>query len=529
MAESNNHGELDHLLSRLANGDATPEDIEELEARLDGDQAAQQRYVHYLDLHAELADRAAQSDPSLVPGGTDKKSLSRLVLSFALAASVLLAVGVMLGNWIGGRTNSNLAAPTEPAERTDDGVAVLTHAVDVEWLSDNPPQPEEILSPGRLQFRQGLVQIEFYSGARLLVSGPADLEIVSVNRAICRTGKMRAFVPPLARGFTIVSSQFELVDQGTEFAMQVDEHGESLVHVFDGEVELYPPGDKRAIADAQRLFGGDGVAWDAAGKQSKFDVNVDEFPSFKDVRELKQTASQRRFAVWKKWSQALKDNPRVAVYYDFEEDGGTLLDRCPLELHGVVIGCERVSGRWQDKGALEFKRPSDRVRVELPGSYDTITFSAWIRVDALTDRPQGLLLTDGYEIGRVHWQISPEGTLRLGVRLPSEKRKLLASGYGSPVLFSPRRLGIWSFLGTVYDRRAGEVRHYLNGHEVSTEKLVFDQPLQIGVGEIGNWGVPIGRDEHVIRNFVGRIDEFIIWNTALTGDEIRDIYWQTRP
>jgi hypothetical protein len=42
------------------------------------------------------------------------------------------------------------------------------------------------------------------------------------------------------------------------------------------------------------------------------------------------------------------------------------------------------------------KRPGDRVRLYLPGSYDALTLSGCLRVDALPKRPQALLLKDGY-------------------------------------------------------------------------------------------------------------------------------------
>ena len=88
-------------------------------------------------------------------------------------------------------------------------------------------------------------------------------------------------------------------------------------------------------------------------------------------------------------------------------------------------------------------------------------------MNALPGRSQGLLLTEKYEVGRLHWHIHQLGTLRLGVRIPSENARYGATGYGSPALFTPRKIGIWTFLCTVYDRKGGTLRHYLNGKEVS--------------------------------------------------------------
>ena len=75
------------------------------------------------------------------------------------------------------------------------------------------------------------------------------------------------------------------------------------------------------------------------------------------------------------------------------------------------------------------------------------------------------------------------------------------------------------------------VRHYLNGKEVSEHVFDYGRPLQIGVGDIGNWSVPakMRTGPGPPRNFVGAMDEMTIWNVTLSPDEIHDIYQQHRP
>ncbi len=75
------------------------------------------------------------------------------------------------------------------------------------------------------------------------------------------------------------------------------------------------------------------------------------------------------------------------------------------------------------------------------------------------------------------------------------------------------------------------VRHYLNGKEVSEHVFDFGRPLQIGIGDIGNWSVPakMRKGPSPPRNFVGAMDEMTIWNVALSPDEINEIYQQHRP
>ncbi len=59
-------------------------------------------------------------------------------------------------------------------------------------------------------------------------------------KAKCRFGQMRVHVPPHARGFKLMTPDAKVVDLGTEFGLKVSDSGKSDVHVFDGEVEVYP-------------------------------------------------------------------------------------------------------------------------------------------------------------------------------------------------------------------------------------------------------------------------------------------------
>ena len=544
MGETQGKSGLDQLLARLVDGDATANDIVALEALLDGSADAQRRYVHYLDLHQELLARESDGlQPDLLERSsgeshdTTRSSVPRtkVAVLFALAAALLVAVGLGIGRWMSlpsgddwvAHQGVDISRSAQTAEESDDGVAVLTHAVDAEWLSDDPPHTGSILSPGRLKLSHGLIQVEFYNGVQLLVEGPADLEIQSVASVICREGRLRSRVPLNATGFTVLTPKFELVDLGTEFAVDVASDGRSDVHVFDGEVELYLPDGKRKPDDRRVLLGGDAMAWSTEGTKTSRAAAPEAFTSFEAIRLQEQMASDLRFENWQQWNSSLRDDPRLVSRYDFQSNGATLIDSSATQAHGTIIGCEWTSGRWPEKRALEFKRPGDRVRIDVPGRFDSLTISAWVRVDALPSRRQSLLLTDGYEVSRLHWQIGPEGELRIGSRGLSTTRH--SGGYASPPVFTPRQVGVWNLVCSTYDRTTRTVTHWFNGSPVFTRSLEVEQPIRIGTAEIGNWGIPLKPERRAIRNFVGRIDELTIWNTALGKDEITDLYHSSRP
>ena len=107
-------------------------------------------------------------------------------------------------------------------EPTDDSVAVLLQAPGAVWdTTDVPPRVGAPLRPGRIHLKAGTAHIEFYSGATVILQGPAEFELVSQFRANCTLGKLRATVPPAAQGFVIGAPHVDLVDRGTEFGLTV--------------------------------------------------------------------------------------------------------------------------------------------------------------------------------------------------------------------------------------------------------------------------------------------------------------------
>jgi hypothetical protein len=189
-------------------------------------------------------------------------------------------------------------------------------------------------------------------------------------------------------------------------------------------------------------------------------------------------------------------------------------------LNGAIIGCRWTEGRWKGKDALEFKHPGDRVRLNIAGKFDSLTYSAWVRIDGL-DRPfSALMLTDGYDVGEAHWQLRDDGRLLLGVQTPEGH-----VAYDSQPILNIKHLGRWIHLATVYDSESRQVVHYINGECVGNTKIETNEfKLQFGKSEIGNWGTPMSYSPQKIRNFNGQIDEFTLFQTALTADEIQSLY-----
>src|SRR5262249_51137681 len=146
------------------------------------------------------------------------------------------------------------------------------------------------------------------------------------------------------------------------------------------------------------------------------------FPTAQDLTRLTEAAARKRYRDWLAASARDRKNDKLRVYFPFDSRNRwsrVLLDQARDRrdaCDGVIVGCSLVPGRWPAKRALAFKNVTDRVRLNVPGTFHSLSLAAWVRIDALPNRNNGLLMADGWEPGGVHWQILYDGTLVLGIQ-----------------------------------------------------------------------------------------------------------------
>ncbi|HJZ53392.1 MAG TPA: FecR domain-containing protein [Gemmataceae bacterium] len=217
--------------------------LRDLETRLRDDPEARRVFVRYArlhtDLHFELRAREAServlgaiardpdtdlAPPITPPPAPPARSARRRVLALAAVAAGLLGA-VVLGWW---------------ATRPKPEVAWLVNAQDCTWAGGEPPTE---LRPGKvLTIDRGLAEFRFECGARVILEGPARLEVLSGSGARLHSGKLAARAPAGASGFEVLSPHGKVVDFGTEFGVAVSDAGVTDVRVFEGRVEVFPAG-----------------------------------------------------------------------------------------------------------------------------------------------------------------------------------------------------------------------------------------------------------------------------------------------
>jgi hypothetical protein len=537
--DSSTQRELHALLGALLDGTLTAEQQDRLGPLLAQDAAARDLYLAYCELHADLALRGGAGDLSrlrveqtsperraagLMPAGINPARRTRWLAGGLVGLGALVAA-VLLVLTLWRRPSPGLDSGNEVGEPVDDTVAVLLQSPEAEWAGAGPhARAGAALSPGWLRLRSGYAHIEFYSGATVLLEAPADLKLISRTEAYCERGKLRATVPAHAHGFQIATPKLKLVDRGTEFGLQVGEQAATEVHVFQGKVEVHDARTRRDLATGQ------GVRLDGAGDAVLIPSAPAAFRTADWVAARSRQATRRRHDAWLAAAKVLRRDPSLLVHYPFEAepaDTRTLRNQAGRPAHdATIVGCSWATGRWPGKHALEFKRVSDRVRLHVGGTFESLTLLAWARVDALANVMNSLFMTDGWDVGGLHWQIGKQGKLVLGVRSPSGRPH---GHYHAHHVLGAERLGQWLHLAVVYDLERGRVTHYVDGRPAGSSRVVCDVPLRLGNVEIGNWNMASYRNRQPIRSFSGCVDEFLLFSRALDDDEVERLHSQGRP
>ena len=568
--------ELDQLLQEWELGLLDEKGIARVREILKSDPAARQHYVQMQMLDAALQlEQQSGLTTSITPAeeagddwaGSESISkdspavgvklvrqsthMSRAVVWFSAAAALLVCV-------LGGRlaylefdrsqsqpqTAESVDADItqiDTEEETSTGIALVTRLVDAVWEDDQRPLAVgDALLPGRLGLAAGYMQVEFFCGATVILEGPAELDLESSMLARVHRGRLRAQVPPAARGFTIDVADMKVVDLGTEFGISVSDFGAD-VQVFDGEVELHQP-----TSETRLLTAGQAIVRNATGAYDDSEVTPESFVDIATLESRVRGQQNKRFENWKAWSNKVRTDPRVIAYYACDQQGGwgrrlmSSVEPVSSEADGAIVGARRVQGRWPSKGGLEFKRPGDRVRVQIPGEYGSLTLACWVKIDSLDRMYNSLFLTDSYEKGEPHWQILDTGQLFFSVRPrgDDEPNGIDNRGPGhrpviSPPFWEPSMSGQWLHLATTYDVEAQTTTHFLNGEELYTEEIPDDQMIsttRVGIASIGNWSEPTKPDaKFAIRNLNGSIDEFVMFSASLAADEIKEMYENGKP
>ncbi|HOW64560.1 MAG TPA: hypothetical protein P5186_18885 [Candidatus Paceibacterota bacterium] len=201
-----------------------------------------------------------------------RSSLVRLGWAFAVLA---LGLGVFLVPLL-------WPARTEP-------LAVITRCLGAQTAdSRGAIRPGQRLGPGRLSLEAGTVELTIQNGARILLEGPATLELLTPLRAYLQAGQAVVHVPEAASGFVLETRDASVLDVGTEFGVKVGPDRGTEVQVYQGSVFTTPKLLGGHTNSPQRLLSGSAarINPDAVEPIQSLPFAPDRF-----VRQLPETKS----------------------------------------------------------------------------------------------------------------------------------------------------------------------------------------------------------------------------------------------
>lgn len=175
-------------------------------------------------------------------------------------------------------------------------VARLTKTRHTRWAPEQVAshQGAHLVAGHQLDLREGVIEITFRGGARVVIEGPAKFQLLSDREGRLAQGNLTAKVDAPASAFVIATPTARVVDLGTEFGVSVDSRGRSKVVVFAGKVAAQHARDGELLGEPVTMVAGQSIQFgydtrpaveeDAPSLASPRWIRVDQFPQHPTIR-----------------------------------------------------------------------------------------------------------------------------------------------------------------------------------------------------------------------------------------------------
>lgn len=211
------------LVDAICDESIAEKQMTELEGLLSESREARKFYHLQMAIHRDLENSFPEAAP------VSEKKIIRFPTSLLALVSALVVSVIGILVWWPNKNN-----PTQTP------VASISSLTETIWnhTSSTLEKGASLQVGDHLAIESGIVQITFPSGVVLSLEGPADLECTGIETTFLHLGKLAAYVPPGAEGFRVLTGNAEVIDQGTEFAINATADEKTQVVVFDGKVDL---------------------------------------------------------------------------------------------------------------------------------------------------------------------------------------------------------------------------------------------------------------------------------------------------
>lgn len=203
----------------------------------------------------------------------------------------------------------------------------------------------------------------------------------------------------------------------------------------------------------------------------------------------------------------------LAVKWSMDENiGETIADSSGNGNDGIINGASWTTG--VSGSALNFNGANDYVGILDIDLGNTLTIEAWIRIDGGFGTFGGIIGSQGWGPGDIHFQINPQ----YGNKLQFGLFGLQPSSFmHSTTVFDESEYGVWHHVAATYDGNSGVGKVYVDGQLQETTTGLNNVQARL-------YNPRIGSTYDNGRWFNGLIDELTIYDKALTEEEIQNRY-----
>lgn len=412
-------------------------------------------------------------------------------------------------------------------------VAALTAEHDAVW--DRRPG-KELRAGQRFSLIQGLAEITTRDGATAVIEAPATIDLLRNDNAVyLRAGKLVGRCEtPSSKGFVVRTPHGVITDVGTEFAVAVSEPGGSEVHVIEGRV-AYSSAESNAKAmlldkGQAVLLGGDKEARSIGFAPTKFVTGR----ALVSLQDNSLSAYERSLAIREERARM----GGVVLDLKFDKDAAGRVRATSLAPHDgalVVNVSGLVPGRFGERTAVRLADDRHFIQATIGKPMKAVTVTGWYYIESFEHAFASMFhstYTDQEDgAGNLHWHIErdSDGTAEVGL-YQHLGGKMEDTDLQSPRLTQSTLTGRWVHLAVTLDTESGEANLYLDGRQVASVNKDKWLPVVLGEVQVGNWRIdgrsPVeGGETRALR---GAVDEFAIFDHAMTSQDIRDLYQSSR-
>jgi len=209
-------------------------------------------------------------------------------------------------------------------------------------------------------------------------------------------------------------------------------------------------------------------------------------------------------------------DPTLVGWWTFDEGHGKAIDWSGLNQHGIVYG-NAASVYGYDGNAMDFDYADDYVELPIGSTLSTLssmTITTWVKFPNIGETLQRILNFGNNDMTVYMYLTANNATGTLSFQITND-----GGSTGATIDTSTTLSGGWDHVAVVMDGTGLIVKIYVNGNVVASDQTQL-LPADLG-NTTTNW---LGRSQDGAvppdPYFMGSLDDFRIYNYALTADEI---------